>query len=161
MTERPYASSECPYCGLPLDPLPRAKKQCPACRRSIYVRSGPDGIRYLLQEVDLPVLEQAWAEFREERMRTELAERNTRAAEILSASLRQYREDGIRVQILTDETSCAECRKFAGHIFDPRTVPLLPYERCRNEFCRCDNLPVVDCEALKEAFAPLEGEGVE
>ena len=62
---RPYATTVCPYCSLAVDPLPKAKKRCPHCGRPIYVRSGPDGYRYLLQEVDLPVLEAAWAEYHE------------------------------------------------------------------------------------------------
>lgn len=65
--ERPYASTSCPYCQTPLAPLPRAKKKCPACHQSIYVRSGPDGLRYLLRDTDLPVLEQAWAEYHAEK----------------------------------------------------------------------------------------------
>jgi hypothetical protein len=64
VTERSYASGECPYCGLSLDPLPKAKKRCPRCGRPIYVRAGPDGFSYLLQEGDLHVLEEAWAEHR-------------------------------------------------------------------------------------------------
>jgi hypothetical protein len=64
MTERRYASEACPYCTVRLDPLPKAKKRCLACGQSIYVRSGPDGMTYLLQEVDLPILEEAWGEYR-------------------------------------------------------------------------------------------------
>lgn len=67
MTERAYASSECPYCGIRLAPLPKAKKRCPACRRPVYVRLGPDGVRYLLQEVDLPTMDALWAEFDDQR----------------------------------------------------------------------------------------------
>lgn len=59
---RAYANTSCPYCSAPLDPLPKARKRCPSCGQPIYVRSGPDGLRYLLQEVDLPVLEQAWSD---------------------------------------------------------------------------------------------------
>lgn len=57
-----YANTTCPYCAIALDPLPRAKKKCPGCGQSILVRSGPDGYRYLVQEQDLHVLEEAWAE---------------------------------------------------------------------------------------------------
>lgn len=61
-----YATSVCPYCSVALAPLPKAKERCPACGLPIHVRSGPDGYTYLLQERDLPVLEQAWAEHEEE-----------------------------------------------------------------------------------------------
>ena len=64
--DREYANRTCPYCDAGLDPLPRAKKRCPSCRESIYVRSGPDGLTYLLQEADLPTLQAAWGEYHEQ-----------------------------------------------------------------------------------------------
>jgi hypothetical protein len=64
---RPYASTVCPYCAHELDPLPKARKRCPGCRQPIYARMGPDGITYLLQVADLPILDQAWAEHHEAR----------------------------------------------------------------------------------------------
>ncbi len=57
-----YATSVCPYCSAPLDPLPETNEPCPVCRQPIQVRLGPDGYTYLLRGHDLPVLEQAWAE---------------------------------------------------------------------------------------------------
>jgi hypothetical protein len=66
MADLQYASTTCPYCEATLDPLPKAKKKCPACRRTIYVRVGPDAFVYLLQDADRPALERAWAEFRME-----------------------------------------------------------------------------------------------
>ena len=62
---RTYANTACPYCSVELDPLPKAKKRCSGCGQPIYVRSGPDGLTYLLQVGDLPVLEAAWAEYLE------------------------------------------------------------------------------------------------
>jgi hypothetical protein len=71
---RTYASTACPYCSVELDPLPKAKQRCPGCAQPIYVRMGPDGITYLLQVSDLPVLDQAWAESHEARdYRTKVA----------------------------------------------------------------------------------------
>jgi hypothetical protein len=64
---RTYANTACPYCSLELDPLPKAKKRCPGCGQPIYARTGPDGITYLLQVGDLPVLDQAWADYHEAR----------------------------------------------------------------------------------------------
>ena len=60
--DRPYANTACPYCKVEMSPLPKAKSKCRSCGEAVYVRSGPDGMRYLLQEVDLPVLEAASAE---------------------------------------------------------------------------------------------------
>lgn len=74
MTERSYASTACPYCGVRPDPLPRAKSRCRACGQPIWVRKGPDGLTYLLQEGDLPVLEQAWADHRVEQQWRERTE---------------------------------------------------------------------------------------
>ena len=62
---RPYANTDCPYCGVAIDPLPWRKTKCPVCARPIYVRAGPDGYTYLLQDGDRHVLEEAWAEYRE------------------------------------------------------------------------------------------------
>jgi hypothetical protein len=62
-----YANTGCPYCSAPLDPLPKAKKKCPACGQPIYVRRAPDGLRYLLQEQDLPALDKAWTEIHDDR----------------------------------------------------------------------------------------------
>ena len=64
---RTYANTSCPYCSVELNPLPKAKKRCPGCGQPIYVRGGPDGLTYLLQVGDLPVLEAAWAEYLEAR----------------------------------------------------------------------------------------------
>ena len=59
-----YANTVCPYCGLTLDPLPSGKEPCPSCHQEIYVEAGPDGFTYLLQTVDLAVIERAWEEHR-------------------------------------------------------------------------------------------------
>jgi hypothetical protein len=66
MADLEYANTACPYCARMLDPLPKAKKKCPACRQTIHVRVGPDALVYLLQDIDRPVLDRAWAEFRVE-----------------------------------------------------------------------------------------------
>jgi hypothetical protein len=71
--ERRYASTACPYCGVALESLPKAKKKCPACGQPIWVRAGPDGFTYLLQDGDRPVLERAWAEYRAEETWTKKA----------------------------------------------------------------------------------------
>jgi hypothetical protein len=64
MADLQYANTACPYCEIALDPPPKAKRRCPACRRTIYVRVGPDAMVYLLQDTDRPALERAWVEFR-------------------------------------------------------------------------------------------------
>ena len=63
-TDVTYANTSCPYCAVALDPPPKSKKRRPACGQSVYVRKGPDDLRYLLQAVDLPAMDQAWDEYR-------------------------------------------------------------------------------------------------
>jgi hypothetical protein len=60
--DRPYNRPDCPHCGVVFDLLPKAKKKCPACGLAVYVRSGPDDIRYLLREADLDAMEARWEE---------------------------------------------------------------------------------------------------
>ncbi len=58
---RPFASELCPYCQERMSPLPTLQASCAACGGMVYVRMGPDGARYLLQEVDLPTMATVWA----------------------------------------------------------------------------------------------------
>jgi hypothetical protein len=58
---RTYANELCPYCRERMDPLPKAKSRCKFCRQPVFVRTGPDGLRYLLQDVDLAAMEAEWA----------------------------------------------------------------------------------------------------
>jgi len=59
--DRDYASTSCPYCAAPFDPLPKAKAACRACGGAVHVRSAPDNRRYLLRDEDVPIMEMAWA----------------------------------------------------------------------------------------------------
>jgi hypothetical protein len=95
MADLQYASTTCPYCGAALDPPPKAKRRCPACRRTIYVRVGPDALVYLLQDVDRPALERAWAEFRlEQDWRRRALELVDEAALVRTESEMRAREPG-------------------------------------------------------------------
>ncbi len=94
--DRRYASTFCPYCSAALDPVPRAKKRCPYCGGAIWVRSGPDGLTYLLRDVDRATLDEAWAEHWSAEEARETAELNRRAAEQTAATLRDYRAAGVR-----------------------------------------------------------------
>jgi hypothetical protein len=51
------APPECPACHGALTKRPKAKTKCRHCGGFIYVRSGPDGGRWLIAEAELP----AWA----------------------------------------------------------------------------------------------------
>jgi hypothetical protein len=144
---RTYANTTCPYCTSPLDPLPKAKKRCPACGQSIYVRSGPDGVRYLLQEIDLPVLEEAWAEDHDAIARTEAARMNREAARMTREALRQYREFGVGSVLLYAADDCVICTPLGGKTFLIDDAPPIPMPGCPNvadgDVCPCDYAPVV------------------
>jgi len=94
--ERPCASHDCPYCGVRLDALPKTKKACPACGRPIYVRAGPDEVRYLFRDGDLEAHEARWAEYQDRRWWIE------RAAELLEAR-ELLRADGREVELIEPE----------------------------------------------------------
>ena len=144
MTDRSYASSDCPSCGVPLDPPPKAKKRCPSCGQPIYVRSGPDGVRYLLQEGDLATMEALWAEFNEQRDAEAALVHNREAARVSAESLRSYRELGVPiVEMIGSDDSCLACAAVNGRRFALANAPAIPVPGCSNEICRCDYLPIV------------------
>ena len=93
---RTYANTACPYCSVELDPLPKAKKRCVGCEQSIYVRLGPDGLTYLLQVGDLPVLDQAWAEYYEAERAQEAADLGAATAAAMVRTLAKYIASGVR-----------------------------------------------------------------
>lgn len=59
-SDRPYASTACPACGIALDPPPKKKVACPGCGVTLFVRSGPDGKRYLLDEPGVIRMQNQW-----------------------------------------------------------------------------------------------------
>ncbi|MHB8399940.1 MAG: structural protein [Candidatus Limnocylindrales bacterium] len=145
MIDRPYATSGCPYCGAPLEPLPKAKKRCPSCGGPIYVRSGPDGVRYLLQETDLTTMEALWAEFDDQRDSETALAHNREAARISAKSLRSYGDLGVAtIEMLGSKDSCPACAALDGRRFTLADAPAVPVPGCTNEVCRCDYSPVAD-----------------
>ena len=139
---RTYANKACPYCAVELNPLPKAKKRCPSCGQSIWVRSGPDGLTYLLQEADFPALEAVWQDHHETAERNAIEHRNRFARESYDATISACKEFGVEeVEYLVSDDACAVCRPLAGRYFDWRAAPPLPRAGCRSEFCRCDVTP--------------------
>jgi hypothetical protein len=150
---REYANTTCPYCSRPLDPLPKAKKRCPSCGQTIWVRSGPDGMTYLLQEADRPVLEEAWQEHYAKLAAEEAIASNREAARMTLESLRSYAEAGVEEVEFAggdDEEACPACRaarrRGRCRIEDAPTIPVVG---CSNEICRCSLTPVVDIDKLR------------
>lgn len=47
---REYVRVTCPYCHSPFEPLPKARKRCPACGRMVRVRTGPNGRRDIVRD---------------------------------------------------------------------------------------------------------------
>ena len=66
LDDRPYATTVCPYCDAPQEPLPRRTTKCKVCGEPIVVKGGEDGKRHLLREDDMQAFEQE-----QERIRTE------------------------------------------------------------------------------------------
>ncbi|MBR2536431.1 MAG: hypothetical protein IKE66_10210 [Hyphomicrobium sp.] len=61
--------------------------------------------------------------------------------------LQQFRETDVkkaRVRGIT-ENSCASCRAINGRVYDLRSLPMLPYEKCSCDMgCRCTVAAVLD-----------------
>jgi len=56
---------ECPYCHYLLEKMPQAKKKCPSCKKSIFVRTDPvEKKKILLREDQLEELEKKYLETR-------------------------------------------------------------------------------------------------
>ena len=146
--ERRYATSVCPYCNTALDPLPKAKKKCPSCRQPIFVRLGPDGYTYLLEEADLPVLEEAWGEFHEAQSAAAAAEANREATRLTAEALDAYRALGVASVQLVAEEDCDACWPLDGKVIPiakAKPIPLSGCDRVKDgDVCPCDWSPVVE-----------------
>jgi hypothetical protein len=142
MTEL-YDRHDCPYCATSLDPLPKAKKRCPACGQPIYVRSAPDGVRHLLREADLAAHEERWEAYREMQAEAVAWAHNVEAGRLTREALRTYREAGMTlVEIMGADDPCRACGR-AARVWGISVVPAIPVPGCTNEICRCDYLPVI------------------
>lgn len=143
VVERVYASEVCPHCGQRLDPLPKAKKKCPQCGQPMYVRSGPDGLTYLLREADLEAHEQRWVDYHDEQGDREDARINAAAAALTAESLARMAEFGAKAQFSAMPDACPACRALNGRVFEPQAAPPIPVPGCANEICRCDYSPLL------------------
>jgi uncharacterized protein (DUF983 family) len=140
-----YDRTNCPHCGAQFDPLPRAKKRCPSCGQQVWVRSGPDGRRYILREADLAAHEARWETYNEALADAQARRLNLEAARLTREALRSYSEAGVhRVQMCGASDPCPSCAAVAGRLFALSAAPAIPVPGCGNEICRCDYLPVVE-----------------
>lgn len=141
---RTFANTACPYCSVELDPLPTSKKRCTGCGQPIYVRLGPDGLTYLLQVCDLPVLDQAWTEYYAAERARGAADLGAAAAAAMVRTLAEYAAAGVRaVEHHAADDACPPCRALYRRTFDPRNAPPIPVPGCERGACRCDYLPLV------------------
>lgn len=62
-SDREYAATTCPSCSFQFDPPPKAKRRCPSCGQDVFVRSGPDGKRHLLNASGVVRQQEEWAQF--------------------------------------------------------------------------------------------------
>lgn len=210
----------CPHCGVILDPIPKRRRLCPACRQPIIPRNRADGARVVLRAEDLPEFEEwnrAWPAAHERELwiakarqfvdeagfvdiESELAaskpgytlrdvyrvaaswaildmirrkdwgglanayyrlaledhdesDQQEVSEHVLNllrgaakAQLREYLAHGVRrVDITT--CGCSVCSRRPKHrlpIRDELTAPHIPHAQCRQGFCNCEYLPVVE-----------------
>ena len=144
-TMNEYDRTNCPYCGVAFDPLPRAKKRCPSCGEMVWVRAGPDGRRYILREVDLAAHEARWDDEMDRRAAAEDARISREAARLAAEALRSYADGGIQeVEMFGAEDACPACAAVAGRRYVISAAPRIPVPGCGNEICRCDYVAVID-----------------
>lgn len=66
------------------------------------------------------------------------------------SSLQSYKKSGvvIGVEILCadDNRTCAACREVSGKRFSLEETPILPYEKCSSDSCRCTYIAVIKDE---------------
>jgi len=137
-----YANTRCPYCDHPLAPLPASSGACPACGETIYVRAGPDGFVYLLQDIDRRVLDEAWAEHFARLQAEAQAGRRAEAEEAARRTLSNFRSARIlTMQIALAPEACPACQAQAGLSYPVRHAPALPISGCTNPVCRCQYVP--------------------
>jgi hypothetical protein len=140
-----YNRTDCPYCRAPFDPLPRAKKRCSACGQTVWVRSGPDGRRYILREADLAAHEARWEAHFAREAKAEAARLNHDAARRTGEALRSYSEVGTTmVEVCGADDACPICAAVVGRAFVLAAAPPIPIPGCSSEICRCDYLPVIE-----------------
>jgi hypothetical protein len=118
-------------------------KRCLGCGQPIYVRLGPDGLTYLLQVGDLPVLDQAWAEYYAAERAQAAVGLGMAGAPAMVGALAEYVAAGVRtVEHLAAADACPTCRALRGEMFGPESAPPIPVPGCERDACRCDYLPV-------------------
>jgi hypothetical protein len=142
---RPYNRTDCPSCGVVLDPLPKAKKKCPSCGQAVYVRGGPDDVRYLLREADIAAHDARWEGHQGAVAGAAAMTIRSEAARMTRDSLASYAAHGVRFVDLTPALpdACPACQAMAGRRFALEDAPPIPIRECSNDVCRCDYLPVV------------------
>jgi predicted RNA-binding Zn-ribbon protein involved in translation (DUF1610 family) len=142
--EAPYDRDTCPSCEARLDPLPKAKKNCPTCGQPIYVRSGPSGMRYLLRESDLNAHEARWDSYNDARFAADALGPNGEAARTTAESIRQYKVLGVlRVLVYRSDDACPACAGVPPECTIDNAPPI-PVPGCTNEICRCVISPSID-----------------
>jgi hypothetical protein len=141
---RLYASTTCPWCGVPLDPLPTRRGKCPACHEEIVYAKTPDEIRFLHRPGEDLGLEAEEAEDMAARNEysAQMPVRPRRLRDVRRRQLQRAAGLGlvVRIQVADEEPrTCAPCKALDGQVYRPEAAPLLPLEACRSRYvCDCD-----------------------
>jgi hypothetical protein len=111
------------------------------------VRLGPDGYTYLLEEIDLPVLEEAWGEFHVAQTAAAAAQANLEATRLTTEALETYRTLGVAAVRLVAEEGCDACWPLAGKVIPIANAMPMPLPGCDRvkdgDVCPCEWSPVV------------------
>ncbi len=111
----------------------------PAARPALWVRSGPHGLTYLLQEADSQILAAAWQEHDDATAREYIENANRLGRESYERTVGECRESGMtEVEYLVADDACSVCQLLAGRTFGLGVAPSFPIAGCRSEFCRGD-----------------------
>jgi hypothetical protein len=142
--QRLYASTTCPWCGVALDPLPRSRGKCPACREEIIYAKTPDEIRFLHRPGEDLGLEAEETDYMAARTEygAEVPVRPGRLRDVRRRQLQRAGLLGLIVRIRAadeDPRTCGPCMAIDGHAFRSNDAPLLPLRACRSRYvCDCD-----------------------
>ena len=125
-----HQASDCPHCGVSIDPPPKRSRKCPHCRQPIVVRRG-----HLLTEAEADEFDDRLDDAREAIASRKVAERQALFRKSVADELRQAKESGVvaGMQLLMSGDACDVFRSRRGLVFpiDSCTVDdLPPYPDC-------------------------------
>lgn len=144
------AAPDCPLCGVEFNPLPSraGKRNCPACRQTVYVAL-VDDVGYIVTSAEAAPAEAATFEA-DQAARDRLFNQKDRGPmqRLNRARLAKWAGLGLWVTI-EGNGECTTCRRDLGRSFPADRVVLAPRDDCRNgpdHICLCRYVPTLPAE---------------